>query len=168
MNGIPIAGKPATLGLVDVPRPVTVYWTGVPDASAPEQRVVFGTSGHGGFAFENSFNERPVPAISQAICDYCKRQNIGGPPYLGIDAHALPMPACASALEMPAAKGVEIMLADRDEYTPTPVISHPTAKLGALRGAGPLQVVRRSPAKGAYLTQMVQDKLIEHYHYVDQ
>ncbi len=34
------------------------------------------------------------------------------------------MPACASALEVLAANGVEVMLADKDEYTPTPVISH--------------------------------------------
>ena len=90
----------------------------------PEQRVAFGTSGHRGSAFENTFNEWHVLAISQAICDYRKRQGIGGPLFLGIDTHALSVPACASALEVLAANGVEVMLADKDEYTPTPVISH--------------------------------------------
>jgi phosphoglucomutase len=121
----PLAGKPATPAmLIDVPRLVTAYYTNVPNSSAQEQRVAFGTSGHRGSAFENTFNEWHVLAISQAICDYRKRQGIGGPLSLGIDTHALSVPACASALEVLAANGVEVMLADRDEYTPTPVISH--------------------------------------------
>jgi phosphoglucomutase len=121
----PFAGKPATLEmLVDVPRLVTAYYTDVPDPSVPKQRVAFGTSGHRGSAFEDTFNEWHVLAISQAICDYRKRQGIGGPLFLGVDTHALSVPACASALEVLAANGVDVMLADKDEYTPTPVISH--------------------------------------------
>ena len=121
----PLAGKSATLAmLVDVPRLVTAYYTGVPNSSVQEQRVAFGTSGHRGSAFECTFNEWHVLAISQAICDYRKRQGIGGPLFLGIDTHALSVPACASALEVLAANGVEVLLADKDEYTPTPVISH--------------------------------------------
>jgi phosphoglucomutase len=121
----PLAGKPAPPAmLVDVPRLVTAYYTDVPDSSVPEQRVAFGTSGHRGSSFERTFNEWHVLAISQAICDYRKRQAIGGPLFLGIDTHALSVPACASALEVLAANGVEVMLADKDEYTPTPVISH--------------------------------------------
>lgn len=121
----PLAGKPATPAmLVDVPRLVTAYYSNVPDPSLPMQRVAFGTSGHRGSAFEVTFNEWHVLAISQAICDYRKRQGTGGPLYLGIDTHALSVPACASALEVLAANGAEVMLADRDEYTPTPVISH--------------------------------------------
>jgi phosphoglucomutase len=121
----PLAGKPATLAmLVDVPRLVTAYYTGVPNSSVQEQRVAFGTSGHRGSAFECTFNEWHVLAISQAICDYRQRQSIDGPLFLGIDTHALSVPACASALEVLAANGVEVLLADKDEYTPTPVISH--------------------------------------------
>jgi len=135
MKPSPLAGKPTAPDLlVDVPRLVTAYYTGVPDASVPAQRVAFGTSGHRGCAFENSFNEWHVLAISQAICDYRKRQNTSGPLYLGIDTHALSVPACASALEVLAANGVEVVLADKDEYTPTPVISH--AILGYNRGRG--------------------------------
>jgi len=110
--------------LVNVPRLVTAYYTEIPDSSVPGQQVAFGTSGHRGCAFENSFNEWHVLAISQAICDYRKQQGIDGPLFLGIDTHALSEPAFASALEVLAANAVEVMLADKDEYTPTPVISH--------------------------------------------
>ena len=121
----PLAGKPATPDmLVDVPRLVTAYYADVPDFSVQEQRVSFGTSGHRGSAFECTFNEWHVLAIGQAICDYRKRQGIDGPLFLGIDTHALSVPAYASALEVLAANGVEVMLAEKDEYTPTPVISH--------------------------------------------
>jgi len=121
----PLAGKPATAAmLVDVPRLVTAYYTDVPDASVSAQRVTFGTSGHRGSALKMTFNEWHVLAISQAICDYRKRQSIGGPLFLGIDTHALSTPACASALEVLAANGVQVMLATNDEYTPTPAISH--------------------------------------------
>ncbi|MEO7253519.1 MAG: phosphoglucomutase (alpha-D-glucose-1,6-bisphosphate-dependent) [Casimicrobium sp.] len=121
----PLAGKPAPRSLlVDVPRLVTAYYTGVPDPSLPAQRVAFGTSGHRGSSFEVSFNEWHVLAITQAICDYRQSQNITGPLFLGIDTHALSEPACASALEVLAANGVDVMLATNDEYTPTPAVSH--------------------------------------------
>ena len=121
----PLAGKPAPVGiLVDVPRLVTAYYTGVPDPGVPAQRVAFGTSGHRGSSFNLAFNEWHILAITQAICLYRKRQGIDGPLFLGIDTHALSVPACATALEVLAANGVEVMLAEGDEYTPTPVISH--------------------------------------------
>src|SRR5450631_2646943 len=121
----PLAGKIAqpTI-LVDVPKLITAYYSNMPDAAIPAQRVAFGTSGNRGSAFETSFNEWHVLAISQAICDYRKRQGISGPLFLGIDTHALSEPACASALEVLAANGVDVMIADKNEYTPTPVISH--------------------------------------------
>jgi phosphoglucomutase len=86
--------------------------------------VAFGTSGHRGSAFKHSFNERHILAITQAICDYRKRQAISGPLFLGIDTHALSVPAYASALEVLAANGVDVMLAENDDYTPTPAVSH--------------------------------------------
>jgi len=110
--------------LIDVPRLVTAYYTSVPDSSVQEQRIAFGTSGHRGSAFKTTFNQWHVLAISQAICDYRKRQGIDGPLFLGLDTHALSVPAFANALEVLAANGVEVMLANKDEYTPTPVISH--------------------------------------------
>jgi phosphoglucomutase len=122
----PLAGKPATPAmLVDVPRLVTAYYSDMPDSSVQAQRVAFGTSGHRGSAFKNTFDEWHVLTISQAICDYRKQRGIGGPLFLGIDTHALSVPACASALEVLAANGVDVMLAYKDEYTPTPAISHP-------------------------------------------
>ncbi len=120
----PLAGKPAPRSLlVDVPRLVSAYYTGVPDPAVPSQRVAFGTSGHRGSSFDCSFNEWHVLAITQAICAYRQSQQITGPLFLGIDTHALSQPACASALEVLAANGVDVMLATSDEYTPTPAIS---------------------------------------------
>jgi phosphoglucomutase len=110
--------------LVNVPRLVTAYYTEIPDPSVPEQRVAFGTSGHRGSAFDKAFNEWHILAISQAICQYRVQSKIDGPLFLGMDTHALSVPALASALEVLAANGVEVMLAQGDEYTPTPVISH--------------------------------------------
>ena len=71
-----------------------------------------------------AFNEYHVLAISQAICEYRRRQNIGGPLFIGCDTHALSAPAFASALEVLAANGVEVMISAGDEYTPTPAVSH--------------------------------------------
>src|SRR5215472_10672006 len=121
----PLAGKPADVSLlINVPRLVTAYYTGRPDASIPAQRVVFGTSGHRGSAFDNAFNEAHILAITQAICLYRKQQNIDGPLYIGMDTHALSEPAFASALEVLVANGVEVMIDANNAYTPTPVISH--------------------------------------------
>jgi phosphoglucomutase len=124
MKVSPLAGKPVDLAaLVNVPKLVTAYYTKIPDPSVKEQRVSFGTSGHRGSAFDIAFNEWHILAITQAICLYKKQQKITGPLFLGMDTHALSVPALASALEVLAANGVEVMLAEGDEYTPTPAIS---------------------------------------------
>ena len=118
--------------LVNVPRLVTAYYTERPDGGVARERVAFGTSGHRGSAFERTFNEAHILAITQAICAYRQAHNIDGPLFMGMDTHALSEPAFASALEVLAANGVEVMI-DRDRgYTPTPVISH--AILGYNRG----------------------------------
>jgi len=133
----PLAGKQAPTGiLVNVPKLVTAYYTGVPDPKVPAQRVAFGTSGHRGSSFNLAFNEWHILAITQAICLYRKSKNIVGPLYLGIDTHALSVPACATALEVLAANGVEAMLAQGDEYTPTPVISHAILNYNRGRSTG--------------------------------
>ena len=126
MNNInPRAGQLAKASdLVDVPKLITAYYEDRPDPQVPEQRVVFGTSGHRGSSFDRSFNEWHILAITQAICLYRQQQKIDGPLFLGIDTHALSRPALASAIEVLAANNVEVMLAAKDEYTPTPVISH--------------------------------------------
>lgn len=121
----PLAGKPAeSVPPIDIPKLITAYYTEFPDASLPEQRITFGTSGHRGSSLTKSFNEHHLLAISQAICEYREKNQIDGPLFLGMDTHALSVPALASTIEVLAANGVDIMLSEEDEYTPTPVVSH--------------------------------------------
>jgi phosphoglucomutase len=121
----PLAGKPPPASLlIYVPKLIEAYYTGIPDPSIPAQRVEFGTSGHRGSSLDKSFNENHILAISQAICLYRTQQKIDGPLFLGMDTHALSLPALKSALEVLAANGVTVMLSTDDEYTPTPAISH--------------------------------------------
>jgi len=137
MEVSPYAGKPAEQKmLVDIPKLITAYYSGIPDSSIPSQRVAFGTSGHRGSSFKNAFNERHILAITQAICLYRKEQKVDGPLYVGFDTHALSAPAFASTMEVLAANGVEVMIAEGDEYTPTPVISHAILKYNAGRKTG--------------------------------
>ena len=120
MNVSPKAGQIADAALlVNVPKLITAYYAERPAATEPEQRVVFGTSGHRGSAFDRSFNEWHILAITQAICVYRKSKNIDGPLLLGIDTHALSEPAFVSALEVLAANGVEVRIAPRGSFTPT-------------------------------------------------
>lgn len=120
-----LAGRPAPLELlVNLPRLVSAYYTGHPDAADVAQQVSFGTSGHRGTSGEGSFNEDHILAISQAIADYRKGEGIDGPLFLGMDTHALSEPALASAIEVLAANGVEVRYQAGMGYTPTPVISH--------------------------------------------
>jgi phosphoglucomutase len=120
-----VAGHAApAASLTDIPRLITAYYTERPDPAIAAQRVAFGTSGHRGSSFDSSFNEFHVLSISQAICEYRRQQNIDGPLFMGFDTHALSAPAFASALEVLAANGVEVMISAADEYTPTPAISH--------------------------------------------
>ena len=84
----------------------------------------FGTSGHRGSAFDGSFNEGHILAITQAICEYRAANGVDGPLFLAKDTHALSEPAFASALEVLAANGVDVMVDDELGYTPTPTLSH--------------------------------------------
>ncbi len=121
----PVPGQPLPHALhTNLPRLITAYYTLQPDPEVAAQRVAFGTSGHRGSAFLASFNEWHVLAITQAICEYRAGQGIDGPLYLGIDTHALSEPASASAIEVLAASGVELMLDDKKGYVPTPSLSH--------------------------------------------
>lgn len=121
----PLAGK--LLDPAQLIRPadlIGAYYSGAPDPSQPSQRIHFGTSGHRGSAFRNSFNEPHIVAIAQSICLYRKRQEIDGPLFLGIDTHALSRPAFVTALEVFVANDVVTMIDVGDGYTPTPAISH--------------------------------------------
>jgi phosphoglucomutase len=121
----PLAGKPAQAAqLVDVAKLIDAYYSLTPDMAIAAERVAFGTSGHRGTSFDKSFNQAHVLAITQAICLYRRKQGIDGPLFIGIDTHALSLPAFESALEVLAANGIETMIAKGGEYTPTPAVSH--------------------------------------------
>ena len=118
------AGQPAAdADLVDVAALVTAYYTEHPDPAEPSQQVAFGTSGHRGSALRLSFNEDHIAATTQAICEHRAAAGITGPVFVGRDTHALSGPAEATALEVLAANGAEILIDSRDGYTPTPALS---------------------------------------------
>jgi phosphoglucomutase len=121
----PAAGKlPEPSTLVNIPRLITAYYAQQPDVSVSAQKVAFGTSGHRGSSLSHSFNEWHILAITQAICMYRKLNAIEGPLFLGIDTHALSEPAAVTTLEVLAANEVQVMIAENNEYTPTPAVSH--------------------------------------------
>jgi phosphoglucomutase len=125
----PRAGKPADpSSLVNLPRLTTSYYVLKPDPSQSTQRVAFGTSGHRGSSFHSGFNEDHILAITQSICRYRQEQLTTGPLFLGMDTHALSEPAFASALEVLAANGIEVMIDSEGGYTPTPALSHAILK----------------------------------------
>lgn len=137
MSVSPLAGQPVDPSmLVNVPALITAYYAYVPDPEIPEQRVAFGTSGHRGSALKKSFNEAHILATSQAICFYRQANGIDGPLFLGMDTHALSTPASVTALEVLAANGITVMMAENDEYTPTPAISHAILKHNRGRQSG--------------------------------
>src|SRR5216683_4050901 len=120
----PLAGKPAPKEmLIDVARLEKEYFERHPDLHDPNQLVSFGTSGHRGSPLHGTFTEAHILAITQAICDYRRRQGTDGPLYMGKDTHALSGPAQRTALEVLAANGVSTVIQEDDGVTPTPVIS---------------------------------------------
>ena len=121
----PLAGKKAPVDLlIDVAALEKAYYSASPDMGNPQQRVAFGTSGHRGSSLGSSFNEAHILAITQAICEYRRANDVDGPLFMGKDTHALSAPAQRTALEVLAANGVAVMIAAEDGFTPTPVISH--------------------------------------------
>jgi phosphoglucomutase len=121
----PAAGQlsnPSTRVQVDAL--IGAYYDRTLDVDDPAQRVAFGTSGHRGSSFTGSFNEAHILAITQAVCEYRAAQGIDGPLFIGMDTHALSLPALQTALEVLAAHAVEIRVAANGEFTPTPAISH--------------------------------------------
>ena len=121
----PRAGKPVDPGsLLDVGKLLRAYYDGRPDPASPAQRVTFGTSGHRGSAFNNTFNEAHILAISQAICLHRKSRGVDGPLFVGIDTHAVSAPALKTALEVFVGNAVTTMVDAGGGYTPTPAVSH--------------------------------------------
>jgi len=109
--------------LVDVEKLLTAYVEIHPDVANPEQKVMFGTSGHRGAALTGSFNEDHIAAITQAIVEYRALQGIRGPIYVGKDTHALSGPAEQTCLEVLAGNGLAALVDADGRYTPTPAVS---------------------------------------------
>ena len=131
------AGQPAEASdLIDIDELIAAYYDRKPDASVPEQRVVFGTSGHRGSSLSTSFNEDHILATTQAIVDYRTAQGIAGPLFLGRDTHALSRPAERSAIEVLVANGVDVRVDSRDSGVPTPALSHAILTYNRGRDAG--------------------------------
>ncbi|WP_378144765.1 phosphoglucomutase (alpha-D-glucose-1,6-bisphosphate-dependent) [Cnuibacter sp. UC19_7] len=114
--------------LIDPEALVAAYYDLHPDVTDPEQKVIFGTSGHRGSSFNSAFNEDHILAITQAIVEYRAGQGITGPLFLGRDTHGLSLPAERSALEVLAANGVTVWTDSRHSWTPTPAVSHAILK----------------------------------------
>jgi Phosphoglucomutase len=110
--------------LIDVKALVRAYYELKPDAAVPEQRVVFGTSGHRGSSFDTAFNEDHIAATTQAIVEYRASQGTTGPLFIGADTHGLSAPAQTTALEVLVGNGVHVLVDEHDGYTPTPAVSH--------------------------------------------
>src|SRR5919199_4784069 len=119
------AGTPATASdLIDVEELLHAYWHRHPDVNDPEQRVVFGTSGHRGSSLKTAFNDDHIAAITQAIVEYRASQGITGPLFLGADTHALSAPAQTTALDVLVANEVGVLIDEHDGYPPPPAVSH--------------------------------------------
>ena len=166
------AGLPATpADLIDVDEVVGAYYDVVPDPSVPEQRVIFGTSGHRGSSLKTSFNEAHIVAISQAIAEYRKAAGVDGPLYIGRDTHALSLPAWKTAIEVLVANGVTVCIDSRDDFTPTPVVSqailtHNRAAAGTQRFEGPGLADGIVPFEQAVKSEFVK-RFDYREHYVD-
>lgn len=140
--------------LENIPKLISAYYTLVPDIGQKEQRVAFGTSGHRGSAYKKSFNEAHIKAISQAVCDYRRSKGIDGILFIGKDTHALSIPAQLTALEVFAANGIAVAIAEDDGYTPTPLVSfaiiEANKKEGSLCDGIVITPSHNPPADGGY------------------
>ncbi|MEY4993100.1 MAG: hypothetical protein RIS82_222 [Actinomycetota bacterium] len=115
--------KAQTSDLVDINKLIDAYFEIHPDVTTAEQKVTFGTSGHRGTSLNGSFNEDHIAAITQAIVEYRRGQNIQGPIFVGKDTHALSGPAETTALEVLAGNSVPVLADAEDRYVPTPAVS---------------------------------------------
>ncbi|MDN4613772.1 phosphoglucomutase (alpha-D-glucose-1,6-bisphosphate-dependent) [Leifsonia sp. F6_8S_P_1B] len=123
------AGTPAQPSdLIDVDALRRAYYELKPDVSIPEQRVVFGTSGHRGSSLNTAFNEDHILATTQAIVEYRNAQGITGPLFLGADTHLLSEFATTTALAVLVANEVRVLVDEFDDWVPTPALSHAIIK----------------------------------------
>jgi phosphoglucomutase len=180
----PLAGKPAPAELlIDVRKLEKAYYEIKPDIGIPEQLVDFGTSGHRGSPMEGTFNEEHILAISQAICDYRRSNNINGPLFMGKDTHAVSTPAQSTALEVLTANAVNTYIQRDNGVTPTPSISrailvYNQGRTGNLADGIVITPSHNPPADGGFkynpenggpadtnVTKWIQDRANELLHY---
>lgn len=140
------AGKKAPVSqLENIPALIASYYTLAPDPEAATHKVAFGTSGHRGCSLKQSFNERHILAITQAVCEYRAEKGIDGTLFIGKDTHALSTPAQLTALQVCAANGVKVKIAKEGDYTPTPVISF-TVIVNNAEGGAPCDGIVITPS----------------------
>jgi len=143
----PRAGRTAEPeDLIDVDAVLSAYYDLTPDPTNPDQRVVFGTSGHRGSSLDAAFNDAHIAATTQAICEYRTAQGFTGPLFLGKDTHALSEPAWETAVEVLVANGVDVRVDSGGRFTPTPAVSHAILTANAASGPG------APPADGIVVT----------------
>src|ERR1700712_4433722 len=128
MNDARAGQRASQSDLINVHDLVRAYYDLVPDVTIPEQKVVFGTSGHRGSSFDSAFNETHIAAITQAIVEYRTGQGITGPLFIGRDTHGLSRPAETTALEVLTANDVNVLVDEFDDFVPTPALSHAIIK----------------------------------------
>lgn len=147
------AGTPATADdLVDLDALLAAYHERVPDVSIPEQKVVFGTSGHRGSSLDTAFNDTHIAAITQAIVEYRAEQGTTGPLFIGRDTHALSAPAEQTALQVLAANGVRVLADAEDGFVPTPALSHAIIKYNREEHGDPADGIVITPSHNPRVT----------------
>ncbi len=125
--------------LVDVDALLSAYYDIEPDLSDPNQKIVFGTSGHRGTSTNGTFNEAHIVSTTAAIVEYRAKEGTDGPLFVGADPHALSEPAWRSAISVLSAAGVQTYVDSRRSWTPTPAVS-----LAILRANGAPDALRQS------------------------
>ncbi|MCH2162899.1 MAG: hypothetical protein MK085_13650, partial [Phycisphaerales bacterium] len=129
-------GHPTPDQLIDVDALQAAFLDTRPDPAEAAQRVVFGTSGHRGSAFDHTFNEDHILAITQAIVEYRAVQGIDGPILVGKDTHGLSRQAERTAIEVLAANDIPTRFQAEDGVTATPVISRAILAFNEGRSSG--------------------------------
>ena len=130
-----LAGKTAPKAYLTDIKQLLADYKNIPDPNEKNQLVSFGTSGHRGTSYKQSFNENHILAVTQALCEYRLAAGIDGELFIGMDTHALSEPALKTAIEVLAANGVNVRYEKDFGYTPTPVISHAILTANAGRKA---------------------------------
>lgn len=138
--------------LINVDEVLSAYYDIEPDVSDPNQKVVFGTSGHRGSSLDGAFNEAHIVATTQAIIEYRASQGINGPLFIGRDTHALSEPAWRSALEVLIAAGINVHIDSRGSFTPTPAVSHAILRANGAGSPGGVRTTGDGLADGIVVT----------------